>query len=57
MVTITEHCAGLVPLIRATSPSGEGERDLLRWSIDVTMSVLGVSRSEALAYVRSVTRR
>lgn len=57
MIGVSSYCAGLVPLIRATSPSGDEERDLLRWSIDVTMSVLGVSRSEALAYVRSVTRR
>jgi hypothetical protein len=57
MVTISEHVASLAPLIHSTRPQAVDDTALFLWSIDVTMSVLGVDRSEALLFVRRTTNR
>jgi hypothetical protein len=57
VLTITEHVAAIAPLIHSVRPQRVDERSLLRWSITTTMSVLGVSRTEALDFVRRATNR
>lgn len=56
-MTITEHVAAVTPLVHGISPRGADERSLLRWSINVTMAVLGVPRAGAVDFVRRATNR
>ena len=57
MVSISDHCASVTHLIHNVRPQAVDERSLLLWSVNVSMSVLGVSRSDALDFVRRATNR
>lgn len=56
-MTISEHVEVVTRLVHSVRPQGVDERSLLRWSVTTAMSVLGVSRSEALDFVRRTTSR